>query len=67
MIPGVLSGAILSWVAVINELSSSMIMYTGRTVTMAITIYREVSVNTHYGVAAALGTCGNGPFSGAVP
>ena len=56
MIPGVLSGAILSWVAVINELSSSMIMYTGRTVTMAITIYREVSVNTHYGVAAALGT-----------
>ena len=56
MLPGVISGSILSWIAVINELSSSMILYTWKTVTMSVTMYREVSVNTHYGTAAALGT-----------
>jgi len=56
MLPGVISGSILSFVAVLNELSSSMILYTGKTVTMSVMMYREVSVNTHYGTAAALGT-----------
>ncbi|MCD8084137.1 MAG: iron ABC transporter permease [Clostridiales bacterium] len=53
MLPGVLSGAILSWITVINELSSSVILYTGGTKTMSVTIYQEV-VRGNYGTAAAL-------------
>ncbi len=31
MLPGVISGAILSWVTIISELSTSIILYTGNT------------------------------------
>ncbi|PWQ83651.1 iron ABC transporter permease, partial [Enterococcus faecium] len=31
MMPGVLAGALLSWITVINELSSSIILFTGNT------------------------------------
>ncbi len=55
MLPGVLSGAILSWITVINELSSSIILYTGRTRTMSVAIYQEV-IRASYGTAAALAT-----------
>ena len=55
MLPGVLTGAILSWVTVINELSSSIILYTGATRTMSVAIYSEV-VRDSYGTAAALST-----------
>lgn len=55
MLPGVLSGAILSWITVINELSSSVILYTGTTRTMSVTIYTEV-IRASYGTAAALST-----------
>jgi iron(III) transport system permease protein len=55
MLPGVFSGAILSWVTVINELSSSVILYTGRTRTMSVAIYTEV-IRASYGTAAALST-----------
>lgn len=55
MLPGVLSGAILSWITVINELSSSVILYTGVTRTMSVTIYAEV-IRASYGTAAALST-----------
>lgn len=55
MLPGVISGAILSWVTIISELSTSIILYTGRTRTMTIAIYTEV-IRGNYGVAAALGT-----------
>ncbi len=55
MLPGVLTGAILSWVTVINELSSSIILYTGATRTMSVAIYSEV-VRASYGTAAALST-----------
>lgn len=55
MLPGVLSGAILSWITVINELSSSVILYTGGTKTMSVSIYQEV-VRGNYGTAAALAT-----------
>lgn len=55
MIPGVLSGAILSWVTTINELSSSMILYSGKTTTIAVAIYTEV-LRGSFGTAAALGT-----------
>ncbi|RED53003.1 ABC transporter permease [Cohnella phaseoli] len=53
MLAGVVSGAILSWVTIITELSTSIILYTGKTRTMTVAIYTEV-VRGNYGVAAAL-------------
>jgi iron(III) transport system permease protein len=53
MLPGVMAGAILSWITVINELSASMILYTGGTRTMSVAIYTEV-IRASYGTAAAL-------------
>ncbi len=55
MMPGVLAGAILSWITVINELSASIILYTGQTKTMSVSIYTEV-IRASYGTAAALST-----------
>lgn len=55
MLPGVFSGAILSWITVINELSASVILYTGNTRTMSVSIYTEV-IRASYGTAAALST-----------
>jgi len=51
MLPGVISGAILSWITVINELSASIILYTGTTRTMSVAIYSEV-IRASYGTAA---------------
>lgn len=53
MMPGVVSGAILSWITIINELSASVILYTGDTRTMSVAIYTEV-IRASYGTAAAL-------------
>jgi iron(III) transport system permease protein len=53
MAPGVFSGAILSWITTINELSSSVMLYTGKTATISVAIYTEV-VRNSYGTAAAL-------------
>jgi iron(III) transport system permease protein len=53
MAPGVFSGAILSWITTINELSSSVMLYTGATATISVAIYTEV-VRNSYGTAAAL-------------
>jgi iron(III) transport system permease protein len=53
MAPGVISGAILSWIATINELSSTLILYSGRTGTIAVAIYTEI-FKDGYGTAAAL-------------
>ncbi|WP_426350349.1 ABC transporter permease [Alloiococcus sp. CFN-8] len=55
MLPGILSGAILSWITCINELSSSIMLYGGRTSTISVAIYTEV-VRNSYGTAAALAT-----------
>lgn len=55
MMSGVVSGLILSWITIITELSSSVILYTGRTATMSVSIYTEVSRN-NYGIASALST-----------
>ncbi len=55
MLPGVMSGAILSWITAINELSSSVILFTGATKTMSVAIYTEV-IRASYGTAAALST-----------
>jgi iron(III) transport system permease protein len=53
MLPGIVSGAILSWIATINELGASIMLYTGRTSTIAVAIYTEV-VRNNFGSAAAL-------------
>lgn len=53
MAPGVLSGAILSWMTIISELSASVLLYVNKTQTMTIAIYTEV-VRANYGTAAAL-------------
>ncbi len=55
MIPGVISGAILSWITLIQELSSSMMLYVNKTKTLSIAIFLEVNKGS-YGVAAALST-----------
>lgn len=55
MANGVISGAILSWVTMITELSTSIILYTGKTKTLTVSIYTEV-IRGNYGVAAALST-----------
>ena len=53
MAPGVLAGAILSWITCINELSSSIMLYSGKTSTISVAVYTEV-VRNSYGTAAAL-------------
>ena len=55
MLPGIVSGAILSWITMINELSSSVMLYTAQTRTMSVAIYNEV-IRASYGNAAALAT-----------
>jgi iron(III) transport system permease protein len=55
MAPGILSGAILSWITMISELSTAIILYTGKTKTLTVAIYTEV-VRGNYGIAAALST-----------
>lgn len=53
MLPGIISGAILSWISTINELGSSIMLYTGRTATISVAIYTEV-IRSSFGTAAAL-------------
>lgn len=55
MMPGVLSGAILSWIMLINELSASVMLFTMRTRTMSVAIYNEI-IRGNNGNAAALAT-----------
>ncbi|MGY3749041.1 ABC transporter permease [Vagococcus acidifermentans] len=55
MMSGIISGAILSWVTMISELSTSILLYTVNTRTMTVAIYTEV-IRGNYGIAAALST-----------
>ena len=55
MLPGIMSGAVLSWITCINELSSSIMLYGPKTSTIAVAIYTEV-VRMSDGTAAALAT-----------
>lgn len=52
---GILSGAILSWVTIITELSTAIILYNLKTITLTLAIYTYVS-RGNYGIAAALAT-----------
>ena len=55
MLPGVMSGAVISWITCINELSSSIMLYSGKNSTIAIAIYQEVT-HMNDGPASALAT-----------
>ena len=55
MANGILSGAILSWITIITELSTAIILYNQRTITLTLAIYVNVSRGS-YGIAAALAT-----------
>ena len=53
MAPGVISGAILSWITIITELSTSIMLYTTNTKTMTLEIYSQV-IRGNDGVASAI-------------
>ena len=53
MMPGVISGAILSWIMIITELSTSIILYTTKTKTMTLEIYSQI-IRGNDGVASAI-------------
>ncbi len=55
MVPGIISGALMSWVTAINELSSSIVLYVGKTMTMPVRIYLSV-LDGLFGTASALAT-----------
>ena len=55
MLPGVVAGILMSFITAINELSSSLILYVGRTMTMPVRIYLSV-LDGEFGTAAALST-----------
>ncbi len=52
---GIIAGAILSWVTIITELATAIILYNTRTITLTLAIYSFVS-RGNYGYAAALAT-----------
>jgi iron(III) transport system permease protein len=55
IMPGLIVGALMSFITAINELSSTLIVYTSGTVTMPVKIYIAV-LDGEFGVAAALST-----------
>ena len=55
MLPGIIAGGLMSFITAINELSSSLILYVGRTMTMPVRIYLSV-LDGEFGTAAALAT-----------
>jgi iron(III) transport system permease protein len=55
IIPGIIAGGMLSFVTAINELSSSLVLYVGSTMTMPVRIYLLV-LDGDFGTAAAMST-----------
>lgn len=55
IVPGIVAGGMLSFVTAINELSSSLVLYVGSTMTMPVRIYLLI-LDGDFGVAAALAT-----------
>ena len=55
MLPGIVAGAMMSFITSINELSSTLLLYTARTTTMPVKIYSAV-LDGEFGIAAALST-----------
>lgn len=52
MANGIFSGAILSWVAIVTELSSSIILYNNKSITLTMSTYVAIT-RGNYGLAAA--------------
>jgi iron(III) transport system permease protein len=52
---GIVSGAIMSWVTSMNELSASLLLYVGKTMTMPIKVYLSV-LDGFFGTASAMST-----------
>ncbi|WDR02704.1 iron ABC transporter permease [Devosia algicola] len=55
IVPGIIAGGMLSFVTAINELSSSLVLYVGSTMTMPVRIYLLI-LDGDFGTAAALST-----------
>lgn len=55
MAGGILSGAIISWITIITELSTAIILYSVRTETLTLAIYSNVNQGND-GVASAIAT-----------
>lgn len=55
IMPGLIAGAMMSFITAINELSSTLILYNGKTITMPVHIYVSV-LDGEFGIAAALST-----------
>ncbi|MEZ6183528.1 MAG: iron ABC transporter permease [Planctomycetota bacterium] len=55
MAPGIASGMLLGWTTAVNELSASVVLYVGDTITLPVLIYQRVNEGA-YGPAAALAT-----------
>ncbi|HQZ11366.1 MAG TPA: iron ABC transporter permease [Devosia sp.] len=55
IVPGIIAGGMLSFVTAINELSSTLVLYVGSTMTMPVRIYLLI-LDGDFGVAAALAT-----------
>ena len=55
MAAGIVSGAILSWITMISELSTAILLYTARTQTLTVAIYTQI-IRGNYGISAALST-----------
>jgi len=52
---GIISGAVLSWVSIITEMSSGIILYNDRTITLTISTYEAITGGI-FGVAAVFAT-----------
>ena len=55
MLPGIIAGAMMSFITAINELSSTLLLYTAQTTTMPVKVYIAV-LDGEFGIAAALST-----------
>ena len=55
IMPGLIAGAMMSFITAINELSGTLVLYTGKTITMPVHIYVSV-LDGEFGIAAALST-----------
>ena len=55
MANGIKSGAILSWVAIITEISSGVILYNNKNITLTVGAYVQI-VRGNYGIACAFAT-----------
>ena len=53
--PGIMAGALMSFVTAMNELSASLVLYIGGTITMPVRIYLSV-MDGEYGTASAMAT-----------